>query len=207
MVNRTTIQQVPPGEHVPASEPKRYRNSQGYVRLRWKLGPYHYVECYEHRVVDGVALASGVERHHVNRIRDDNRPENLQTLTPSEHEREHACDVLDDIVRLYQEGHSTPAVARMVGRDSAVVYRHLVAEGVELRNRVERLTDDERDRIAELFRAGHPWSEVEKMTGRSLQTLAAVRRRYSDIPKRRPGPVPRGSRAQPAPVAPAQGRG
>ena len=147
------------------------------MRLRWKMtAPYTYVECYEHRIVDGKVVAREVERHHLNRDRADNRPENLVSLSVHEHAQvHHHCDVLDDIVRLYGEGHSTVAVGRMVGRDNAVVYRHLVAQGVPIRNKVNRVTDAEREQIAELFREGRSWAEVGRITGRSSYSLAKVK--------------------------------
>jgi len=117
-----------------------------------------------------------VERHHLNKERADNRSENLVSLTPSEHaEVHHYCEVLDDIVRLYGEGHSTLAVGRMVGRDAAVVYRHLVAQGVPMRNKVSRVTDAEREHIAELFREGKSWAEVGRLTGRSSYSLGKAK--------------------------------
>lgn len=175
--NKTVIRSIPPGSPIPTGTPKRYYNAPGYVRLRWKMAPYTYLECFEHRVVDGMIVAGNVERHHINRVRDDNRPENLATLTPEEHDREHHhCDVLEDIVRLYREGHSTVAVGRMVDRDPAVVYRHLIAQGVPIRNRVRYLDDEERAYIRQLFAQGCSWAEVERITGRSTWSIARIRR-------------------------------
>jgi hypothetical protein len=138
MRKRATYRSIPPGTPIPADEPKRYLNGFGYVRLRWKVAPYAYVECYEHRVIDGAVVEEGLERHHINRVRDDNRPDNLATLTPEEHDGEHGCEVLDEIIRLYAQGHSTVAVGRMVGRHSSVVYRHLVAQGVPVRSHMRK---------------------------------------------------------------------
>lgn len=185
---RTVITQVPPGAAVPAGEPRRYVGGHGYVRLRWRVAPYTYVECYEHRVVDGFVVGAGLHRHHINQQRDDNRPDNLATLTPDEHEEIHNhCDVLDQIVELYRSGLSTVEVGRRVGRDPAVVYRHLVAQGVPIRNQVRPVDDAEREEIAQLFREGLSWSEIERRTGRSSQTLARIRRACEDVPRRRPG--------------------
>lgn len=58
------------------------------MRLRWLVGPNEYVEAYEHRLVK--KCPQGLHVHHVNRVRDDNREENLKVLTPSEHEKIHA---------------------------------------------------------------------------------------------------------------------
>lgn len=74
-------------EPMPAGTPRRYRNDSGYVRLRWKISPEQYVEAYEHRVVMG--RPEGMHVHHINGMKDDNRPANLQVLSPHEHAKLH----------------------------------------------------------------------------------------------------------------------
>ena len=73
------------------------RKNQGYRMIYMpthpdaeKSGGY----VFEHRLVMeqvmGRPLAAGEEVHHVNEVRNDNRPENLELLTKSEHMAHHA---------------------------------------------------------------------------------------------------------------------
>jgi DNA-binding CsgD family transcriptional regulator len=85
-----TIRALRDDEELPPIEPHRYLNAAGYVRLRWLVGPDKYVEAYEHRVVAGRPI--GLEVHHRNRVKTDNRPENLQSLTKAEHATLHQAE-------------------------------------------------------------------------------------------------------------------
>lgn len=130
----TVSTMLPPGTKVPEGKPLRYVSSHGYVRLRWRVAPYRYVEQYEHRVRDGFVVTAE-EVHHVNGDRSDNRPENLEYLTREEHHRVHkSTEWRATAVLLYSEGLSCVQVAREVRRDPSVVYRTLVSEGVSLRS-------------------------------------------------------------------------
>jgi DNA-binding CsgD family transcriptional regulator len=111
--------------------PARYKNDQGYIRLRWRVGPAQHVEVYEHRWVAGAKPGEHV--HHINGVKDDNRPENLEVLSPQAHRSEHREVDHELVARLYSEGLSTPEVARQVGCAAPTVYRALVAAGVEIR--------------------------------------------------------------------------
>lgn len=76
------------GEPVPTGNPRRYPNSDGYIRLRWKVGIDEYAETYEHRVVDGVVTAAE-QVHHRNEVKSDNGPSNLEPMTLREHGLHH----------------------------------------------------------------------------------------------------------------------
>lgn len=87
-LQRVITRRLRPAEPLPASEPKRYKSSHGYVRLRWLVAPQVYVEEYEHRLNAG-RPSSRFDVHHINGDKQDNRPENLKVVTPDEHRKIH----------------------------------------------------------------------------------------------------------------------
>lgn len=125
-----------PGEERPAGEPRRYLAGEGYVRLRWKVGPREYIEVYEHRLVAG--NPAGKHVHHENRQRADNDAANLVALTPGDHRAEHESRYAAQAVDLYESGRSTTDIAKLLGIDSSHVYRLLIRRGVAIRSRADR---------------------------------------------------------------------
>lgn len=117
-------------EPVPNSQPRRFKTRDGYWLLRWKVGVKSYVEALEHRVVAGRELP---HVHHKNRQRDDNRPENLQPITPLDHGAEHALVNFSEAAQLYIEGWSLPRLARRYGVGNVTVMRGLKRRGVQMR--------------------------------------------------------------------------
>ncbi len=133
------IRQLRAGETPPEGEPRRFKNASGYVRLRWRIGPDQMVECYEHRLVAGAEPGDHV--HHLNGVKDDNRPENLQRLTAAEHmSHHHAVYTAEDFGPLYKAGWSTPEIAKHFGCHSSTVYRLLQRSGFEMRGMSQAVT-------------------------------------------------------------------
>lgn len=96
-LSRRRIRSLGAGESPPDSEPKRYVNGAGYVRLRWKVGT-EYVETYERDEAGSLVRTVDPQRMPVDR----------------EHVRS-----------LYRDGFTQPEIARRVGINPATVSRIL----------------------------------------------------------------------------------
>ena len=68
---------------------KRFVDKRGYVHVRCPGHPPRPGLIFEHRLVMenklNRILLNGEHVHHINGIKDDNRPENLQLLSPLQH--------------------------------------------------------------------------------------------------------------------------
>lgn len=127
-----TIRQLQPGEPVPSGTPRRYRNSQGYIRLRWHVGVRSYVEVYEHRLIAG--MPDGVV-HHRNERKDDNSPVNLELMSMSAH-AEHHHQLSYDVslaACMYMEGWTLPQLSEYFGKNTGNLNRALRKYGVQMR--------------------------------------------------------------------------
>src|SRR4249920_1284711 len=132
---KTVIRVLKAGEPLPDGEPRRFLDRDGYIRLRWRVGPYELVEIREHRAINEPRSDDHV--HHRNHNPSDNRPENLVTLTASEHTALHARERRrwdrERAAHLYDAGLSTTDIAIIYGVNSATVSRGLRAIGVSMR--------------------------------------------------------------------------
>jgi hypothetical protein len=131
----TVIRTLRPDEPVPDGEPRRYRDRDGYVRLRWRVGVRQYVEVREHRAI--VGHIPDLHVHHLNHDTSDNRPENLVHMTPAEHAAHHAASQrrvdVEQAKRLYEAGLSTVQIGRLQGVDPSNVWRQLNRIGYRMR--------------------------------------------------------------------------
>ncbi len=130
----TSSRSLKPGEQIPTGKPCRTLGTSGYMWLFWTIAPYTAVRCYEHRAVMGNPVG---QVHHKNGDKLDNRPENLEVLTPQEHNRRHACYDIEAAAEWYRSGLSYRDISARVGVRSEVVMKSLKRVGVVSRSMSE----------------------------------------------------------------------
>jgi hypothetical protein len=184
------VRTLGPDEPRPEGEPRRYAARHGYVRLRWRVGVGQYVEALEHRLV--VGAQPGVHVHHRNHVTDDNRPGNLEPLTPAEHAAHHGLIRRRfDRARaaaMYRDGMSTVEIGHALGVNPATVYRGLVRAGVATRSMaeaaaLERLPLDE-GAVVELHLAGVRAEAIARQLGCSSEPIHRIIRAHGLTPHR-----------------------
>ena len=185
------------GEATPSTEPRRYLTTDGYWRLRWRVGPGLYVERLEHRAV--ASPGPGEHVHHKNGNPLDNRPENLELLTPSAHEHLHHHPKADpaEVAALYAAGLSTVEIGTRFGMNPSNVWRLMHRYGYSTRplsdpspRAIERRTAGVRRAYANrppatTCRNGHPIAEaIQTPRQRVCRTCTAARSREYRARKR-----------------------
>ena len=162
------------GEKIPDGPPRRYPNRDGYIRLRWTIAPNQQVEVLEHRVVDGVVVGHQAV-HHRNHVTHDNRPENLEPLTNSEHARRHNLSFdVDAAAEMYRSGSTTIDIGAALGVDPSNVYRQLVRHGVQMRRGPTRLASTIAKRQASMVRRWSDPAAREEAAQRTAHSWAAL---------------------------------
>lgn len=175
------IRSLRPGEAVPSGTPRRYPNSNGYIRLRWKVGVAQYVETYEHRTIDGrVTTAEHV--HHRNGLRDDNRPENLAETSLADHLTHHGeanrTWPRDEAAELYAKGWTTTDLGKRYGTHAAVISRGLRAAGVEMRPASSPQYDLDCEVLALHYEEGLRAQSIAERLGVSDTPVRRILRKY-----------------------------
>jgi hypothetical protein len=173
-VGRTTkTSTVPRGEKIPLGPHLRYKTAEGYIKLRWTNADGSYTEVLEHRVIDG-RHTTAEHVHHVNHVRDDNRPENLQQMTAAEHRkihREHALSQYLEWRDMYEAGSSTIEVAAAFGTHAGNVYRGLVHAGATIRKKTDYAKPLPLASITARYQAGEGATSIAKSLGVSYDRV------------------------------------
>jgi hypothetical protein len=153
----------------------------GYVRVKRPGHPEADAAgwAFEHRVVAHDALGPippGFHVHHKNHDRSDNRLENLEVVSPSEHHARHRAIDHKRIAALYVGGMTSTQIAESEHINSATVSRILASEGIKARGRVRVSVDD--DALRKLRARGDEVSSIALALGVGE---AVVRRRMKEL--------------------------
>jgi hypothetical protein len=181
------IRRLRDDEPIPAGQPRRYVNKcHGYVVLRWKTGTRQYVEMLEHRYVAGRTTP---HVHHINRNRQDNRPENLRPVTPLEHGAEHSVVDWVEAADLYAEGWHLKRLADRYCVHYVGLLRGLRKRGVKMRSAAEgkrAARGVDLDRLKQLWSEGLSERAIARALGQS-RIVIRDRREQLGLTPRRPG--------------------
>lgn len=160
------------GDPIPDGKPGREIDTRGYVRLVWRSGAGQRVFVYEHRLVMGVP-PSNMHVHHINGDKGDNRPENLEVLTPAEHAERHRLLNDDEIAGLYKDGLTMEEVGRELGTDSGNVSRALARAGVAARgNGMGKPVDVDTDTVRFLYTRSVPVAGIARVLGTTRKVVS-----------------------------------
>lgn len=175
------------GDPIPNGKPYRRIDTVGYVMLRWFVPPDTYVVVREHRLVAGLPDPKRFQVHHINGIKTDNRPENLQVVTAAEHRMLHSKFNLQEAISRYHAGESMSDIAKALDSHAGNVSRHLRKAGVVVRptcgptHHLARLTWEDVDAIR-ATRSNQ--KALARQYGVSVTTIQAVLYGQSYIDRR-----------------------
>lgn len=171
------------GDPLGAAAPRTraVKKTTGYVRVKRTGHPEAdaWGWALEHRVVAHDTwgpIPAGFHVHHKNHDRTDNRPENLEVVSPSEHGRRHRETDHARIAALYLDGMTTIEVAAVEGINPATVSRILASQGVPTRPMPKTPVDDEK--LRRLRSEGVP---VAAMADELGVGIGVVRRRMREL--------------------------
>lgn len=184
------VRSLEPGEKIPEGTPLRYKN-RGYVNLRWAAPDGTFIQGFEHRIFDG-RNTTAENVHHINHVRDDNRPENLQQVTAAEHQEIHRQEALERYAewkRMYEQGYSTIQVAEQFGTHAGNVYRGITELGARIRKPGEYKLPIPAAEAVRRYKAGEGATSIARSLGVSYPRLIKVIEAHG-VQRRPQGRVP-----------------
>lgn len=164
---------------------RRNVTSAGYVRLNQPDHPLAMADgwVFEHRLVAWETFGpfdTSMHVHHINGDKSDNRPDNLELLTPQEHGKEHATLDWPLAAEMYASGSPTTEIARTLGTHPGNVSRMLRSAGVTMRTPSEaKLMDDpSRDDVHRAAVGASSASDIADRLGVGVGTARRLMRQH-----------------------------
>jgi len=177
-----------PHEPVPTEPPTISKlTTDGYWEYFWKTGTATYVRALAHRCIGGRYTDAEVI-HHINENKLDNRPENLQPMTRSEHAHHHLVPDFEweDAMARYEAGENTTVIGASMGVHPATLSRGFRKRGLTMRHPTPNKRDDITEIVLRRHREGLRPGAIGKELGLSRSPVDRILREHG-IPPYRPG--------------------